>query len=534
MKTLRKTFALVLACALCLGVLFTGVDASEFKDYSDITYAQAVQVLYGLGVVGGYGDGTFAPQKDITRAEFCKIICVMMNGGEDPKLGTPKTYLFNDTQGHWAAPYIEYLASISILSGYEDSSFRPEGTITGLEAAKILLLIMGYDSARDGLTGANWAAAVDALAGSNNLYDGMVSGFRTSAKLSREAAVLMFYNTLWQYMRAPGSNAGLAANATGSTLFEFFFGSKVTLFDGVVMKNGFGSVYVESRNSYGSLSYFSDKNSTQITNRNGGSKIFNVCTDAGLLGKSVRVVNFHDVHADNQIVTVVEAKDSNREYYTKAGGFIPGSEIGMDLKNALIITNYSISSSAVSSVKIAAGYGWETTITDDDGSGAAEYIFQYVTAGYKAISVSGGFNLIRLSDGHTITNADMISSSGLPTSAYLFSQKSFVSKTGAAATVKPDSVILASLYGGNAWLSDYSMFTGTLNKVTADTNEVNLTIDGVVYKLHDTSIKADYTLSVINHDGSNVATLACMKEGSVLKFYTDEYGYIFYAVPISQ
>ena len=86
MRTLKKSLCLVLALVFVLGLCTVRSNAA-FADYSDLDkvtneYADAVEILSGLLVIDGYPDGTFGPEKNVTRAEAAAMIARMMLGRE--------------------------------------------------------------------------------------------------------------------------------------------------------------------------------------------------------------------------------------------------------------------------------------------------------------------------------------------------------------------------------------------------------------------------------------------------------------------
>ena len=71
---MKKVLSLVLVLAMILGS-FSMVFASQYSDVKDTAeYAEAVSVLSGLGVVGGFPDGTFKPEEGVTRAQMATMI----------------------------------------------------------------------------------------------------------------------------------------------------------------------------------------------------------------------------------------------------------------------------------------------------------------------------------------------------------------------------------------------------------------------------------------------------------------------------
>lgn len=114
--------------------------------------------------------------------------------GKDPSLGNVTKYSYTDTVGHWAAPYIEYCAIRGIVAGKGDGTFGPNETVTGSQAAKMLLVAAGYQSAIEGFTGANWEVNTNVRANAVGLYDGL--DINPSQGLTRDSAAQMVYNIL--------------------------------------------------------------------------------------------------------------------------------------------------------------------------------------------------------------------------------------------------------------------------------------------------------------------------------------------------
>ncbi|WP_438349829.1 S-layer homology domain-containing protein [Paenibacillus sp. FA6] len=80
----------------------------------------------------GYPDGTFAPERPITRAEFATI------ASRFDKLDERTNDLFTDISGHWAERYIASSANKGWINGYADKTFRPDQYITRAEAMTLI------------------------------------------------------------------------------------------------------------------------------------------------------------------------------------------------------------------------------------------------------------------------------------------------------------------------------------------------------------------------------------------------------------
>ena len=118
--------------------------------YSDVDN-ESVSLLTELNVLSGYDDGTFKPDKLLSRAEFSKIISLVSGGPHIEDL-TPFSPAGNNekfkdvTTEHWAFDYIMHCNSIGILEGYEDGLFKPDENVSLAEAIKICLSTIGYNN----------------------------------------------------------------------------------------------------------------------------------------------------------------------------------------------------------------------------------------------------------------------------------------------------------------------------------------------------------------------------------------------------
>ena len=190
MKNLKKVLALVLAFA-CAFTMFAG---AAFTDEADIQAKDAVNMLTALGVIEGYEDGSFNPDGVVTRAEMAKMIFVVRNNTIDDSAYANNTSKLTDITNHWAKGYIKFCESQGIIAGYGDNTFKPDATVTGVEAAKMLLVLTGYDADKAGLTGTAWATNTLRYAGSAGILDDVGSGLESG--LPRQYAAQMIYNTL--------------------------------------------------------------------------------------------------------------------------------------------------------------------------------------------------------------------------------------------------------------------------------------------------------------------------------------------------
>jgi len=189
----------LLSFLLCL-VLLTGIAVlpagAAYSDADQIVHTQAVDTLTELGILNGKEDGSyFEPDSTLTRAEFCKMLVLILNGGKEPELPSEESYSLSDIQDHWAAAYIAYCWNLGLVAGGGDGTFDPDGTVTGSQAAKMLLCAIGYDSANEGFTGETWAIAVNVRANQRDFYENL-ENLEPRESITRDDAAQLVYNAM--------------------------------------------------------------------------------------------------------------------------------------------------------------------------------------------------------------------------------------------------------------------------------------------------------------------------------------------------
>ena len=188
---LKKVLALVLAFA-CAFTMFAG---AAFTDSADIKVkSEVVDTLTALGVVAGFEDGSFQPNGTVTRAQMAKMIYVLRTGKSDASAYNDDKTSFTDIGSHWARGYIKYCQSLGIIAGKSNTKFVPNEKVSAQEAAKMLLVTLGYDANKAGLVGTNWAAKTNALADENGLLEDVNTSF--TGPCPRQYAAQLIYNAL--------------------------------------------------------------------------------------------------------------------------------------------------------------------------------------------------------------------------------------------------------------------------------------------------------------------------------------------------
>ena len=201
MRNLKKVLVMVLALAMMLSIMVVGAGAvpEAFTDASDIdgAHKEAVEMATQLNIIEGFPDKSFQPKGDVTRAQISKMICIAINGGEVPATAVKASPSYNDIKGHWAEGFIEYCTAKGIIAGYPDGSFKPEQPVTGAEAAKMMLVALGYNADVEQYVGEDWDLYVNVQANQDGLYVDLLDvADLTTTNLSREHTAQMVWNML--------------------------------------------------------------------------------------------------------------------------------------------------------------------------------------------------------------------------------------------------------------------------------------------------------------------------------------------------
>ena len=236
---MKKFLSLVLALTMALSLVTVSAGATDFDDDGDITYQEAVTVIAGMGIVDGYSDGSFRPDDVLTRGAAAKIICNLILGpttadalsaSSAPFVDVPTTNTF--------AGYITYCSQQGIISGYADGTFRPTDTLSGNAFMKMLLGALGYDSDKEGYTGANWTVNVIKQAVGIELNDGN-DDFVGSQAVTRQEACLYAFNTLKATMVEYSDNSTVTVgDITISSQGDYSDVSNSTSSDGNIEDDG--------------------------------------------------------------------------------------------------------------------------------------------------------------------------------------------------------------------------------------------------------------------------------------------------------
>jgi hypothetical protein len=123
----------------------TGILVHAGGRFSDVPFGHwafdAIEYLSGLGVISGYDDTTFRPNTAVTRAQYMKMLSVALRWGAV----APRTPRFSDVPpDFWGAPFVEAAASRGLITGYAGGAFQPNDPITRAQVVKVLTLAANW------------------------------------------------------------------------------------------------------------------------------------------------------------------------------------------------------------------------------------------------------------------------------------------------------------------------------------------------------------------------------------------------------
>lgn len=165
---MKKTL-LLLAISLLIMTGYHTVKAKSLNDIDNHEYKTAIEYLVDQGIVSGYPDGSYQPNRKMNRAELVKIIVESLLDEEAPSV---QSACFPDVNpSEWFAPYVCYAKENNIIGGYPDGSYGPGNEVNLVELSKIVVNALKVNTDNN-LQAKEWYGIyIDALQRNKSLPD---------------------------------------------------------------------------------------------------------------------------------------------------------------------------------------------------------------------------------------------------------------------------------------------------------------------------------------------------------------------------
>lgn len=169
--------------------------AAEFTDISNSKNEKAIEELYNLGLIEGYGFHKFGPNKTLTRAEAATLVVRAMIEN-DMIYMTPVGHFNDVSSDSWYRKYIDTAYREDLMHGLGKNTFDPNSEITYVQFKTLVLNMLGYSAPR--LPG-TWPSNVNEIADYLDL-DYNTSYYDNNDPIEREDAAQMIFNALSCYI----------------------------------------------------------------------------------------------------------------------------------------------------------------------------------------------------------------------------------------------------------------------------------------------------------------------------------------------
>ena len=527
MRNLKRTLSLALAAIMLVGMMVVSASAASYNNLTDkdeIVNKDAVSMLVSLGIIEGKPDGSYAPTENVDRAQMAKMLSVIMNKGVDNSaLYQSVNSGLTDITSNWAKGHINYCYTTGIIAGRGNGTFDPSATVTALEAAKMLLVAVGYDPKIEGFEGADWAINVSVRADEQGIFEGFTKDL--SAPLNRDDAALLIYNALdVEMIQSYTTNNYPIAYSDHRTILADKYG--VIKVQGVVVANEWASLASDDGDAalkegkttiYNGEGIFSTTGNTTVSKEDASLKTqtFNVSTPVDMLGKTVNlyikkttILADSTVYGDpvvsdvNTVVTTGEtvlysgAKDPQVDYDKLLG------ENGLTDKDAKYFWNYNSGKYIPNTTekygdKTANVKGATLTIIDNNGDGEVDYVLSVEKALADITSVNSKKETVTV---RTLDNKDVV---------------------GYEDMAKED-VVLYVQYGGRTYLEKPEVVTGEMEHFNVKGTEKYMTVGGEKYKADE--LETNARTEVVKFDVTECDKANGVQFETSYNFYLDDYG----------
>ncbi|SER94540.1 autotransporter-associated beta strand repeat-containing protein [Gracilibacillus ureilyticus] len=200
MKFLRKQFIKFTAIIVTLTTVYSMLPVQAVSQLTDINgnfAEEQIQTWVDEGLIEGYPDGTFKPDKFITRAEFMSLVNRAFGYKNEAEI------IFNDvTEDAWYFTDVAKAVEAGYLDGYPDNTMKPDDHITRQEAAKVIAVIKSLNkdeesanSFKDSESISDWSKGFVGGVAAENLMVGYPDGsFKPLHNITRAEVVMTLHN----------------------------------------------------------------------------------------------------------------------------------------------------------------------------------------------------------------------------------------------------------------------------------------------------------------------------------------------------
>lgn len=299
MRNLKRALSLALAFVMVMSLMIVGTSAKSYTDADKIDNQVAVEILGEIGVMVGNDDGSFAPDRDVTRAEMAVILTRILYGNNMNVDQFKGLNTFTDVPD-WAEGFVNLCASLDIIAGRGNGIFDPDATVTTAEAALMLSRALGYFK-NNAEFGNDWALAAMKRATQAGIIGGDMV-LAANEGLDRDDVAQMTFNTLTKAVPVQYNELlNVYYNVNQGIIYALEFNYLQTLGYtnfGLVYKTNEQTVYGRPATTWGIGSYKDTGSGTAS-----GIEKAELTDEGGLIASNVRMLD------KDQIITVANTPD---------------------------------------------------------------------------------------------------------------------------------------------------------------------------------------------------------------------------------
>ena len=395
MRNLKRALSLALAFVMVMSLMIVGTSAKSYTDADKIDNQVAVEILGELGVMIGNDDGSFAPDRDVTRAEMAVLITRILYGNNMNVDQFKNMNTFTDVPD-WAEGFVNLCASLDIIAGRGNGIFDPDATVTTAEAALMLSRALGYFK-NNAEFGNDWALAAMKRATQAGIIGGDMV-LQANAGLDRDDVAQMTFNTLTQAVPVQYNELlDVYYNVNQGVIYALEFNYLQTLGYtnfGLVYKTNDSAEYGRPATTWGIGSY-----KVTGTGTSSGIEKAELTAEGGLIASNVRMLD------KDQIITVKNTPDyvydngtKEKDIYSDVGAtaskyewtaFVNGEEVDADAPAKNGSSNYEFTEKGAVTEVYVDDYAETVTVVEINYYLGQVYSVEDGTTTIRSLSTGG-------------------------------------------------------------------------------------------------------------------------------------------------